>query len=219
MSVRDAIIQSIQELAENDPDGAHVSDIFNLVFLKRMCSPRFVSYLLYTQPCFKQKGRGYFQYIPLSRPVIENVTTERQVEIAKSQGPVLEKTPKEDVESPDGRSEPKSGEKTSPSREIPIEEVIEKSAQPINQREVEPEFTAIDINIEAPNPSNPRDEKVEIKEGNWFNNQENKIENIEQPNEQAKEQVVLENLGLFKKVLIQTVQLLKRLIHLFNRGE
>lgn len=66
LSVRDAIIQSIKELADKDPDRrAHVTDIFNLVFLKRMCSPRFVNLLLHTQPCFKSLGHGYFQYVPM----------------------------------------------------------------------------------------------------------------------------------------------------------
>lgn len=66
LSVRDAIIRSIQELTEGDPDDcAHISDIFNLVFLKRMCSPRSVSLMLYTQPCFKQLGEGYFRYEPI----------------------------------------------------------------------------------------------------------------------------------------------------------
>jgi len=66
LSVRDAIIQSIKELADQDPDRrAHITDIFNLVFLKRMCSPQFVNLLLYTQPCFKSLGHGYFQYMPM----------------------------------------------------------------------------------------------------------------------------------------------------------
>ncbi|MBN2549214.1 MAG: hypothetical protein JXB15_08660 [Anaerolineales bacterium] len=65
LSVRDAIIQSIEELCESDPqDRAHRNDIFNTVFLKRMCSPNSVAVLLYTQPCFEQLGHGFFRYNP-----------------------------------------------------------------------------------------------------------------------------------------------------------
>ncbi len=75
LSVRDAIIKSIQELSEGDPDNcAHITDIFNLVFLKRMCSPRSVSLMLYTQPCFIQLGDGYFRYEPVRHMQIQPQT-------------------------------------------------------------------------------------------------------------------------------------------------
>ncbi len=65
ISVRDAIIYAIHELCEGDPrQRAHRTDIFNAVFLKRMCSPNSVSLLLYTQPCFEQLGEGFFRYRP-----------------------------------------------------------------------------------------------------------------------------------------------------------
>jgi hypothetical protein len=65
LSLREAVIYAIQELCRTDPDRrAHWSDIFNAVFLQRLCSPRAVSLLLYTQPCFEQIGDGYFRYKP-----------------------------------------------------------------------------------------------------------------------------------------------------------
>ena len=67
ISVRDAIIYAIQELCEGDlRNRAHRTDIFNAVFLKRMCSPNSVSLLLYTQPCFEQLGEGFFRYRPIA---------------------------------------------------------------------------------------------------------------------------------------------------------
>ena len=70
ISVRDAIIYAVQELCEGDPrQRAHRADIFNTVFLKRMCSPNSVSLLLYTEPCFEQLGDGFFRYRPAPRTV------------------------------------------------------------------------------------------------------------------------------------------------------
>ncbi len=78
LSVRDAIIFAIQELCAADPrNRAHKTDIFNAVFLKRMCSPNSVSLLLYTQPCFEQVGNGYFRYNPNIPPVIQAETTKK----------------------------------------------------------------------------------------------------------------------------------------------
>lgn len=63
LSVLDAIIQSVQELCAADPRGcAHYRDIFNTVYLKRMCSPRSVVVLLYTKPCFVKVGDGLFRF-------------------------------------------------------------------------------------------------------------------------------------------------------------
>lgn len=65
LSVRDAIIEAVEELCAIDPrHRAHRLDIFNAVYLKRMCSSNFVSHLLYTQPCFEQLGSGYFCFKP-----------------------------------------------------------------------------------------------------------------------------------------------------------
>lgn len=62
LSVLDATIQSVQELCAVDPRGqAHRLDIFNAVFLKRMCSPASVPSLL-TKPCFVKLGDGYYRY-------------------------------------------------------------------------------------------------------------------------------------------------------------
>ena len=67
LSLREAIIYAIQELCATDPDGrAHQADIFNAVFLQRLCSPHSVSVLLYTQPCFEQLTDSYFRYKPIS---------------------------------------------------------------------------------------------------------------------------------------------------------
>jgi hypothetical protein len=65
LSVRDAIIYAIEEICATDPDRrAHWLDIFNAVFLRRMCSPSSVVFLLYMQPCFEALGNGYFRYKP-----------------------------------------------------------------------------------------------------------------------------------------------------------
>jgi hypothetical protein len=65
LSVRDAMIYAMQELCATDPDHrADRLDLFNAVFLQRMCSPKSVSLLLYTQPCFEQVRGGYFRYKP-----------------------------------------------------------------------------------------------------------------------------------------------------------
>ena len=66
LSVREAMIYAIQEICATDPDHrAQRLDIFNAVFLQRMCSPSSVSLLLYTQPCFEPLGSGYFRYKPI----------------------------------------------------------------------------------------------------------------------------------------------------------
>jgi hypothetical protein len=66
LSLQEAMIYAIQEICATDPDyRAHQSDIFNAVFLQRMCSPRSVALLLYTQPCFEKLAGGYFRYRPL----------------------------------------------------------------------------------------------------------------------------------------------------------
>jgi hypothetical protein len=84
LSVRDAIIQSIQELCAVDPHGsAYYRDIFNAVFLKRMCSPNSVMVLLYTSPCFVKVGDGRFQYraappVSLSTPVVKQYKTSKR---------------------------------------------------------------------------------------------------------------------------------------------
>jgi hypothetical protein len=65
LPVRDAMIDAMQEICATDPNHrAHWSDLFNAVFLRRMCSPGTVSFLLYTQPCFVPLGGGYFRYQP-----------------------------------------------------------------------------------------------------------------------------------------------------------
>ena len=65
LGVRDAMIDAMQEICATDPDHrAYWSDLFNAVFLKRMCSPGAVAFLLHTQPCFEPLGGGYFRYKP-----------------------------------------------------------------------------------------------------------------------------------------------------------
>jgi len=65
LSVRDAIIQSVQELCSIDPNKrAYYRDIFNLVFLKRMCSYNSVLSLLYSHPCFERIEKGFFRLNP-----------------------------------------------------------------------------------------------------------------------------------------------------------
>jgi hypothetical protein len=76
LSVRDAIIYAVQELSAADPQNrAHRLEIFNAVFLKRMCSPNSVAVLLYTEPCFERLGEGYFRYNPTAKA--SRVPTER----------------------------------------------------------------------------------------------------------------------------------------------
>jgi hypothetical protein len=72
LSVRDAMIYAMQEICATDLDHrAHSLDIFNAVFLKRMCSPSSVSFLLYTQPCFEPLGSGYFRYKPMPDALVK----------------------------------------------------------------------------------------------------------------------------------------------------
>jgi hypothetical protein len=63
LSVRDAMISAMQEICATDPSHrTHWLDLLNAVFLKRVCSPSSVLFLLYTQPCFVPLGGGYFRY-------------------------------------------------------------------------------------------------------------------------------------------------------------
>ncbi len=65
LSVLDALIEAVQELCASDPQRcAYRLDIFNAVFIKRMCSPNSVEVLLYSHPNFIQLGEGYFRYEP-----------------------------------------------------------------------------------------------------------------------------------------------------------
>ena len=72
LSVRDALSQAIQKICAVDPcHRARRSDIFNTVFLMRVCSPDSVSVLLHSQACFEQLEEGYFRFRPvLDRPAI-----------------------------------------------------------------------------------------------------------------------------------------------------
>lgn len=91
ISVRDAIIYAVQELCEGDPrNRAHRTDIFNAVFLKRMCSPNSVSLLLYTQPCFEQLGEGFFRY----RPIAPDAGSTRPIQNETKPEPVSAPRPK-----------------------------------------------------------------------------------------------------------------------------
>lgn len=63
LSIRDAIILALEELSDTDQEGrAYYTDIFNAVFLIRMCSYNSVRQLLYNQPCFVQCGGGHFKF-------------------------------------------------------------------------------------------------------------------------------------------------------------
>ena len=74
LRLQDAMIYAVQEICATDPDQrAHWLDIFNAVFLTRMCSPSSVSFLLYTQPCFEPLGGGYFRYKPTPVTVVKNI--------------------------------------------------------------------------------------------------------------------------------------------------
>jgi hypothetical protein len=65
LNVRDAMISAMQEICATDPSQrAHWSDLLNAVFLRRICSPSAVLFLLYTQPCFEQLDDGMFRYKP-----------------------------------------------------------------------------------------------------------------------------------------------------------
>lgn len=87
VSVRDAIIYAVQELCGGDPrNRAHRTDIFNAVFLKRMCSPNSVSILLYTQPCFEQLGKGFFRYRPADATILPPVPSETRPAPAPAPG-------------------------------------------------------------------------------------------------------------------------------------
>jgi hypothetical protein len=70
LSVREAIIHAIREICATDPDHrAHWRDIFNAVFLIRLCSPMSIALLLYTQPCFESPGGEYFRYKPMQATI------------------------------------------------------------------------------------------------------------------------------------------------------
>jgi len=65
LSIRDAIIYAVQEICITDPKNqAHREDVFNAVYLKRMCSPNSVRSLLSQIPCVESLGDGYFRYVP-----------------------------------------------------------------------------------------------------------------------------------------------------------
>jgi len=65
LSIRDAIIYAVQEICTTDPKNrAHREDVFNTVYLKRMCSPNSVRSLLSQIPCVESLGNGYFRYMP-----------------------------------------------------------------------------------------------------------------------------------------------------------
>jgi hypothetical protein len=83
LSVFDAIIRSIQELCAVDPNGsANRFDIFNAVYLKRMCSPNSVNVLLYSKPCFIHLDNNYFQYDPTAVQVVS--AQGKQIQIVTS---------------------------------------------------------------------------------------------------------------------------------------
>jgi len=63
LNVREAMIAAMQAICATDPSQrAHWSDLLNAVFLRRICSPSAVLFLLYTQPCFEPVGGGCFRY-------------------------------------------------------------------------------------------------------------------------------------------------------------
>jgi hypothetical protein len=65
-SLHGAMVYAMQEICATDPDHrAHWRDLFHVVALLQKCSPRSLSFLLYTQPCFESLGGGYFRYKPV----------------------------------------------------------------------------------------------------------------------------------------------------------
>jgi len=74
LGVREAMIYAMQEICRTDlSHRAHWLDLFNAVFLQRMCSPSSVLFLLYTQPCFEPLGGGYFRYKPTPVAAVTNI--------------------------------------------------------------------------------------------------------------------------------------------------
>jgi hypothetical protein len=70
-SVRETMLTALQEICATDPDHrAHWLDLFNAIFLQRVCSPGAVAVLLYSQTCFESLGGGYFRY-----KAMQNTTT------------------------------------------------------------------------------------------------------------------------------------------------
>lgn len=227
LSVRDAIIQSIQEIAENDPDGAHISDIFNLVFLKRMCSPRFVSLLLYTQPCFKQLGNGFFQYSPIT----ETTTNESKGAINEPsepeelQLPVQEKL-RDEMEEPlhIATSKPKLEDVTNQARRIPDEQVIDVSDKQTTPRENTNDLPVSDERTETQQVAQSSHETQENSKRNRIDDLDKLNENLERPDEKTinRENIdlpeSLEKHGFFKRIIEEIARFIKNLITLFNRG-
>lgn len=65
LSVRDVLIYALQALCAADPRKvAGRTDIFNMVFLQRPCTPQSIAFLLYRLPCFEPGEGDYFRYLP-----------------------------------------------------------------------------------------------------------------------------------------------------------
>jgi hypothetical protein len=101
-SIRDVIALAIKDLCAADPHNwAHWQDIFNLVFLRRMCSPKSVSFLLYTNACFEQLGGGYFRFNPSrmeQQPAKQKKKTSRRPQIESGPQPeVPEPSPEKET--------------------------------------------------------------------------------------------------------------------------
>jgi hypothetical protein len=131
LSVRDAIVYAVQELCASDPNGrAHRLDIFNTVFLKRMCSPNSVSLLLYTQPCFEQLGGGYFRYQPSLEMMVARTPKRKQPKVISFQGDFS-------VEEPESSLETKfqADEQVIPVSEIPPIPDVQDLPQPAESQE------------------------------------------------------------------------------------
>lgn len=172
ISVRDAIIYAVQELCESDPrQRAHRADIFNAVFLKRMCSPNSVSLLLYTEPCFVQLGEGFFRYRPAPRTVERASPTAPELEPASRVSdvkPHLELTtllPEIEPAQPAVPALAEMESLVSPVESSPDLSILEEpaeSAEPIQTIETALEKTAPDVpnehlleSVSSPAPSEP----------------------------------------------------------------
>lgn len=180
LSVQDAMIETVQELCALEPQkGAHREDIFNAVFLKRMCSPRSVMVLLYTRPFFIRLGNGRFRYADSPEQVPPKAPRERRTRKSRPTAspekspdttrdipPPLEPV-REPVIShtgldsglPPGPTQPAEG-----STESPVQIIVETESQEIKLDEPEPTQAADEPNVEGEEAQPPEEEMETLPE-------------------------------------------------------
>jgi SAM-dependent methyltransferase len=81
------IVRHVFEKLDPQGEGLHWTEVFNATYLIRMCSPRTVSGILYSQPCFESLGNRRFRLNPgiplqkLSSKRVRRVRPSLQIDI------------------------------------------------------------------------------------------------------------------------------------------